>query len=256
MTKTNLRLAVPETPQRDDARAELRQKITDKRKCDAAVASQRAAIDRAKELLATSERRLETATAAVAAAHERDAQQAAKAIRASAAAAPGSTVHKARQAQAAQEDAVEIARGALARLESGLAEKENAAQWAANAIIVCANALLAPEAARLIEETRELRLRLAFNQSLLTEIFRDRDGPKFGEFLDERRAEDEREAPLKLMKEQADHFLFMAIGGTIEEQHKITEKSLAGGRPGVECGSMPMRHCRLRIEQRNAHERR
>ncbi len=218
MTKPNLKLA--ETPQCDDPlRAELRAAIERRIKADAAVEAARSKLAHADERITASTAALEVATSEVA-------KVKARAIAAAAGSARdmGAVLRAARAAQTDAADVVEIAQGVRDAIAAELPDVEAAAAWAANDVIVCANALLAPEAARLLAETRELRLRLAFNEARIAEVFRDRGGPAFAETLNAMIARDKRDAPLAAIKEEASHFLGMIVGGTIEEQRKITAR--------------------------------
>jgi len=219
MTKSNLKLASSE-PLRNDDRAALAAAIADKRRADAAVEAARARLAHADERITASTAALEVATAEVA-------KVKARAIAAATGSARDMGAQVLRAARAAQTDAadaVEIAQGARDQIAASLPDLEASAAWAQNAVITAANALLAPEAARLLEETRELRMRLALNQTLLTEMFHDSGGPEFKDAIDAMRARDERDLPLKQLKEDAGHFLMMMINGTIAEQRVVAER--------------------------------
>lgn len=223
MTKPNLKLAVPETPRDVDPlrveRAELRRKIADKLKADAAVES-------AKAKLLAAEGRIEAATSELEKARTDTAKAKARAVAAASAGREmdSTAMHDARAKERDAVDAVEISVASRDALAAKLPDVESAAHWAANAVIVAANKTLVPAAARLLEQTRELRLQLAFNKTLLIEIFRDQDGPVFADTLDAMRARDQRDEPLKMLKEEAGHFVMMAVGGTIAEQRATAER--------------------------------
>ncbi len=219
MTKPNLKLAVQETPQ-GDTRSALRQAIADKRRADAAVENVKVRLQRSDERIAIAESAVTTAKAAT----DEVKARAIAAATASDRDVDGQALRASRSREADALDGAEIAVAARAALAAKLPELEAAAAWAANNVIVCANALLAPEAARLLAETRELRLRLAFNEARIAEVFRDRGGPAFAETLNAMIARDKRDAPLAAIKEEASHFLGMMVGGTIEEQRKITAR--------------------------------
>ncbi len=218
--KPNLKLAVQGND--DPLRAELAAAIERRIKADAAVLPARARLSDADGRIAASETALARAAADVTKAK-------ARAVAAASAGRENGTkeIANCRSREQAAVDAVEIAVASRDALAAKLADLEAAAAWAQNAVIVCANALLAPAAARLLEETRELRLKLAFNQAILAEVFRDRDAPAFAETLNAMLARDKRDAPLAAVKEEAGHFLMMMVGGTIEEQRKVAARIAA-----------------------------
>ena len=155
----------------------------------AAEAGARIAVDTANENLRRGRAFVETAQAAVERAKalvekakERDSRASAAAVRNRAGATPdASSTRSARAAVQEREDDLEVAQGAIARLEQDVAESEATLLWAIVDRMAAANAALAPVCRALVDRARDARRDLAVAKALLIELLNDpaRGAPDF-----------------------------------------------------------------------------
>jgi hypothetical protein len=141
---------------KDDPRVELRRAVADAQEAWAAVDKQRAAIERAQQLVYAAKRKAESASKAVAAARDQDVQQLAAAIASGETVSPQATV-RAHAMEIEATDAVMMARAAYERLEIDLKDVEREAERAAKDVNAAVAAVLAPAAKRMTEEASVLR---------------------------------------------------------------------------------------------------
>jgi hypothetical protein len=210
MTVTPLHRNAVADKNADPLRMALANAINEARKAEAAVVSQRAAIERAQAHLAKAELDLQTATAAVADAKNLDAADVAAAIHTAAAVGAPTAARKARAAEQEAADAVDVAKAALAKLETDLVNMEEASHWATNGAVAAVNAVLAPIASRLISEARDLKAKLHVNLAVAQLILGANDASKLP-FIAEARAKQERDAPFVSLRQEIERL--GALGG-------------------------------------------
>ena len=154
----------------DPLRVALAQAIATRREAEQAVEAHRKAVDTAFDAVMVAEAELETARSNVKKARAADieglAQRIAKQGDASDASASGAS-SSAIAAVAGAEDKLQICRETLAQIEASQAHCEIELLWAKNSVIVAVSRMLEPTAVRLFEEIRELRIRLAVDESVL-----------------------------------------------------------------------------------------
>ena len=221
----------------DPARLALAEAQAKVRNAEAAIAAQRAAIDRAVEAIGQAEAKLEAATAAVADARQRDAEQAAKAIRTSSAIATPAGTRSARIAAQDAQDAVEIAKAALANLEADLVELENDVRWAKNSVAAAVNAIVAPVAERLLAKCRAAKLEYASDINALRAMMETlSEADKVAGFDDvvvSIRAKEQREAAWAGVKKNVDTYLTATLAADIEVERQAGIAAAAAYRQAI-----------------------
>jgi len=189
------------TPPRDKdpRRVALVHAIETARTAQCAEQAHRIAIQRAAGMLADAEATLERARETATTAKEEAASRLADAA-AGISDAPDKTLRDALAAETVTRDELGAARAVLANLKAKLSEVEDEARHADNGIAAAVNSVLAPEAARLLDEAEALKSKLLATWSTLFFILdsvdgdqRRDDGPKVIANL---RASNERRAAL------------------------------------------------------------
>jgi len=173
MNASNVVAIVPPSAQdetapteRSAARSELAAAIASAWKKTCAVSAARDALERAQAGAAIAVDDAAVAVAAIASARERDAEAVAAGIRTRSGAAPSAT-RKARQKAELAEDEAEIARVAVGKLEFDLAAAEEKAAAAKLRVDSAVNAVLAIEAAPLIERLETIKSEIPALQASL-----------------------------------------------------------------------------------------
>lgn len=211
----------------DPLRVALAQAITTRREAEQAVDAHRKAVDTAFDAVMVAEAELETARSNAKKARAADieglAQRIAKQGDASDASASGAS-SSAIAAVADAEDKLQICRETLAHIEASQAHCEIALLRAKNRVIAAVGGMLAPVGARLFEEIRKRRVRLAVDESMLRALLGSsyEDVPYFPERTGlAGRAMDAREAPLKTLRNDAQRFLLTRLGDAAEERSAV-----------------------------------
>ncbi len=168
-------------------------------------------IERAKTVIDEAERTLETARAEISRAHDADVAKAAALIDKNAVrTATAARTSRALEAQFQAGATLEIQRGALARLQAELVDLMDGQATANSEVLVCIKEITRPIAERLLDETRELKTRLAVTQSVLSTLLAtDQNVPTFSDenFMMRLRAQDRRASVLKQINEKFQHML-------------------------------------------------
>lgn len=223
------------TPQSDPLRLELAAALAARQQKAEELAAHRRAADSAFDELAAAEVRLEAARVDIDKAGAADIEDAAQSIKSKGSVGAACATQKAGSALVDAENEMEICCEALARIEASQAQCEIALLWARNGVIAAVSRVLEPIATRLFAEIRELRVHLAVDQSLLGALLSSsyEDVPYFPERTGMAgRAIDAREAPLKMLRNDAQRFLLTRLGDAAEERRAV-EAMLALWRPAL-----------------------
>ncbi len=208
----------------DPLRMALAQAIGEARKAEAAVEAQHAAIERARTLVEAAAVKCEAAEAAVAAARAHHAEQVASALKASSEVRAPAAMRVARSALADAEDELQAGRTAEERLQSDLADLEDAARWHRNNVAAAVNAVLAPIVRQLLAESLELKTRVAVNMAIVGSILSADDEVRGFDGAAAARAKTRRDEPFLGLREQLDR-----LGASVTEQahERITAALIA-----------------------------
>jgi chromosome segregation ATPase len=195
-----LPLKSPHRGGQDDRRA-LRAAIEAARKAEQAIEARKGAIARARQLVEAASRKVEAAAAGIVQAKNEHARIFADAAERDGSEANGSgVIRAARLAELDAQDQIEAANAALARLEQGLADVEQASRLARNVVLREVNRVCMPHAARLLAEAKELKAKLAARRHVLQFLFgpenRDEIVGGWSSTMDEIKALEDRREPL------------------------------------------------------------
>ena len=177
-----------------------------------------AAVGKAVALVDQRESELEKAHGAIEKARIADANSAAEGLKktTSTPRASASRLSAALQEEVESGRRLEIARGALTKLEDDVDDQRLKVANAGNAVIVCTKYLLVAPLQKLYEETAELKKRLVVNQhvfNLLLATEHRSELPEFGakHSLAGMRAQDAREEPLRELKAKVERLFYANV---------------------------------------------
>jgi hypothetical protein len=178
MSSTNVKTIArrqERTEEQDPLRVALGVAIEAEIAASAAVVTAHENLKRGHAVIAAAEAQLESARKLVENARARDVRAMSATIRnKSAGASPDATMtRQARAAVQEKEDLLEVAQGAIARLEQDVVESEAAALWATVDTMAARNTLLLPTCRELIERAGDFRRGLAVCRGLLIELLND-----------------------------------------------------------------------------------
>ena len=228
-------IAKAQTPQPDPLRVALAQAIATRREAEQAVEAHRTADDTAFDAVMVAEAELETARSNVKKARAADIEGLAQRIAKDGGASATGATSSATAAVVDAEDKLQICRETLAQIEASQAHCEIEMLCAKNNVIAAVSGMLAPIGALLFEEIRELRIRLAVDESMLRALLGSsyENVPYFPERTGMAgRAMDAREAPLKTLRKDAQQFLVTRLGDAADERRAV-EAMLALWRPAL-----------------------
>lgn len=215
----------------DPLRAALASAIEAEREARAAVSTANENLRRGHEVVEASQTALEGARNRVSKARERDSRATAAAVRNKSSAAPDATsTRSARAAVQDHEDNLEVAQGAISRLEQDVAESKAAVEWAVVDRMAAANAALAPICSALLEQARAARRDLAIGKALLTELLSNpsRGAPEFrDDALGGMRAREQITAPLSGLRAEVEGLMML---NPPDEERAAVEAAVAGMR--------------------------
>jgi hypothetical protein len=222
---------------RDPSRIALANAIEVARKAESALEAQREAVERARSFAATAQSKLDAAVAAINEARDADASAAARASRhAGAIAGVTSATRKARANLEDCEDAAEVGKSAVAKLETEMTEIDENFRKAESRVAGCINAIMATTATALIDKATALRSELLATWAVLATITSDKGSgrPEGGYTTKLLISQSERQAPLN---------------GLSEAVTKATAAVLFGGADQYPAAVEPFKRWRAQLHQ-------
>ena len=189
---------------RDDPRDSLRRAIVARTAAEGKSARQFEVIQRAKDLIATAERRVSEAAEALEGTKGQHAEELAAAVQAGSTPKSSATLRACRASLSDRTDEFEAAKAALSRLESGGDALDASTPQLENAVLVAVSHVIAPIAERILIQMRQKQAELLVLQQVFHALTDEQTTgvPLFPSDVARLNAKDSRTKPVAMLRDQ------------------------------------------------------